>query len=221
MSLIVNKVSLDRSHSFTGQEMSTKKLHIAFWLGLLTCTAALAEPMNVDGYLKQARAFVDLRRYSEAEREYINANIEAEKLGPRSPTLIAVLNELARFYVSQGNWAKAEPLYRRELDLRISLSGRQCPEVAQCKKESAEMYIWEGRYSEAEALLQESIQYWKDSVDVNARNPRANISKDQLAMADCLDDLAKIYRQTSRDIQAKIFEQRSQIIRRNPAEVQF
>lgn len=174
----------------------------------------------MESYLKQARAFIDLKRYSEAEREYINASIQAEKLGPRNPTMIALLDEFANFYVSQGNWAKAEPLFRRELDLRRSLSGDRCPEVAQCKKQVAEMYISEGRYNEAESLLQESVQYWDDVIDQSSRNPRSNSMKERLAMADCLDDLARVYRQTSRVEQARQIEQRSINIRQNPSDVQ-
>jgi len=120
--------------------------------------------------------------------------------------------------VSQGNWAKAEPLFQRELNLRTSLSGDRCPEVAQCKKQFAEMYISEGRYNEAETLLQEALQYWQDVVDQGLNNPRANTSKDRLVMADCLDDLAKIYRQTNRYDQAKQTEQKSLTIRQNPSE---
>jgi tetratricopeptide (TPR) repeat protein len=200
--------------------MSIRKWQIAVCLVLFVCAPALAQPLNVDGYLKQARAFVDLRRYSEAEREYINANIQAEHLGPRNPTLISVLNEFANFYVSQGNFSKAEPLYRRQIDLQTSLSGSQCPEVAQGKKQLAEMYFLEGKYNEAESLLQESLQYWQDSVDRNGNNPRANSAKDRLAIADCCDDLAKIYRQIGRNDQAKEFELRSQNIRQNPTAIQ-
>src|SRR6516162_10155450 len=197
--------------------MRNAKLSITVLLGLVWLPPSLAQPMNVDGYLKQARAFVDLRRYNEAESQYVNAGIQAEKLGPRNPTLISVLDEVANFYVSQGNWAKAEPYFRRELDLRTSLSGSQCPEVAQCKKQMAEMYLSEGRYSEAESLLQETLQYWQDSVDRNYQNPRSNNAKDRLAMADCLDDLAKVYRQTGRLEGAKELEARSLNIRGNPA----
>ena len=191
---------------------------LAFCLLVALCSNAYGQPISVDGHLKQARAFVDLRRYNEAEKEYVNASIEAEKLGPRNPTMIALLDEFANFYVSQGNWARAEPLFRRELDLRKSLSGEQCPEVAQCKKQFAEMYISEGRFYDAESLLQEALQYWEGVVDQNVNNPRANTTKDRLVMADCLDDLAKIYRQTNRYDQAKQIEQRSMTIRQNPSE---
>lgn len=197
-----------------------KTLSIALCALVILGPAALGQPMSVEAYLKQARAFIDLKRYSEAEREYINASIQAEKLGPRNPTMIACLDEFANFYVSQGNWAKAEPLFRRELDLRRSLSGDRCPEVAQCKKQVAEMYISEGRYNEAESLLQESVQYWDDVIDQSSRNPRSNSMKERLAMADCLDDLARVYRQTSRVEQARQIEQRSINIRQNPSDVQ-
>lgn len=199
--------------------MRNAKLSIIVLLGLVCLPPSLAQPMNVDGYLKQARAFVDLRRYNEAESAYTNAKIQAEKLGPRNPTLISVLDEVANFYIAQGNWGKAETSFRRELDLRTSLSGSQCPEVAQCKKQMAEMYISEGIYGEAESLLQDSIQYWQDSVDRN-RDPRANNTKDRLAIADCLDDLARVYRQTGRADGAKELERRSLNIRSNPADLQ-
>jgi len=127
---------------------------------------------------------------------------------------------VARFYVSQGNPGKAEPYFRRELDLRTSLGGNQCPEVALCKRQMGEMYLNEGRYNEAETLLQDSLQYWQDSVDRNYQNPNSNNEKDRLAIADCLDDLAKIYRQTGRLDGAKELERRSLNIRSDPSGVQ-
>ena len=64
-------------------------------------------------------------RYAEAEKAYLLAVAEAEKLGPENRHLALSLNELAAWYHATGRLSEAEPLYRRALTIWEKLSEPQ------------------------------------------------------------------------------------------------
>ena len=56
-------------------------------------------------------------RLDEAEKVSLLALAEAEKFGPEDYRVAVSLNELAALYHSRGRLSKADPLYRRALDI--------------------------------------------------------------------------------------------------------
>src|SRR5438876_7177262 len=66
-------------------------------------------------------------RYAEAERHFLAALQEVEQFGPHDTRLAIVLNNLANLYHTQGNYAQAEPLYQRALEIREEMLGLHTP----------------------------------------------------------------------------------------------
>ena len=67
------------------------------------------------------------------------------------------LNNLAELYLAQGNYAAAEPLFQRSLDIYETALGETHPDVAQSLNNLAELYLAQGNYAAAEPLFQRSL----------------------------------------------------------------
>ena len=68
--------------------------------------------------------------YVEAEKQFKTAISEAGKFGEQDQRLAASLNNLAELYRTQGNYAQAEPLYKRSLAIYEKALGPEHPDVA-------------------------------------------------------------------------------------------
>ena len=66
--------------------------------------------------------------------------------------MAASLNNLAALYVTQGQYAQAEPLYKRSLAIREKALGPDHPDVATSLENMAALYRKTNRAEEAEAL---------------------------------------------------------------------
>ena len=58
-------------------------------------------------------------------------------LGPEHPEVATVLNNLALFYYSQGEYAQAEPLYQRALMIFEKVLGPEHPHIVTVLKNRA------------------------------------------------------------------------------------
>jgi tetratricopeptide (TPR) repeat protein len=96
-------------------------------------------------------------RYGEAVRQLKIALARAEKFGPKDMRLASTLNRLAQVYHDQGEYTKAEPLYRRSLALSERALGPSHPDVAANMNNLATLYRDEGEYTRAEALYRRSL----------------------------------------------------------------
>jgi tetratricopeptide (TPR) repeat protein len=67
------------------------------------------------------------------------------------------LNNLAALYQTQGQYAQAEPLYKRSLAIREKAHGPDHPDVATSLENMAELYGKTGRDKEAEALGKRAV----------------------------------------------------------------
>ncbi len=56
--------------------------------------------------------------------------IREKALGPEHPDTAGSLNNLAVLYRAMGDYAKAEPLYRRALAIREKALGKEHPDTA-------------------------------------------------------------------------------------------
>ena len=88
-----------------------------FWLAFV-----IVEPWDM--YIAAGNAAYQHGNYTEAEKQYAAAIIEAEGFGPEKPRLATSLNNMAALYVAQGRHAEAEPLNKRVLAIRPPMSPR-------------------------------------------------------------------------------------------------
>lgn len=76
----------------------------------------------------------------------------AEQAGPNHPSVATSLNNLALLYDSRGQYAQAEPFYKRSLAIREKALGPNHPDVTVTLKNMAMLYRKIDREEEAEAL---------------------------------------------------------------------
>ena len=74
-----------------------------------------------------------------------------------TPTWPHSLNNLARLYYTQGQYAKAEPLYQRALAIREKALGPEHPDVARASTTWRLLYDTQGQYAKAEPLYQRAL----------------------------------------------------------------
>ena len=66
-------------------------------------------------------------------------SIREKALGPDHPDVATSLNDLASLYDTQGDYAKAEPLYKRSLSIWEKALGPDHPDVATSLNNLAEL----------------------------------------------------------------------------------
>ncbi|MDZ4723273.1 MAG: tetratricopeptide repeat protein, partial [candidate division Zixibacteria bacterium] len=79
-------------------------------------------------------------------------------LGPDHPDVALSLNNLAFLYNTQGQYALAEPLYKRALEIREKALGPDHPNVAGSLENMAALYRATEREKEAEKLEQRAAR---------------------------------------------------------------
>ena len=75
-------------------------------------------------------------------------------LGPAHPEVATILTNLALLYQDQGQYAAAEPLYKRALAIEEKALGPDHPEVATTLNNLASLYRATKRVKQAEVLEQ-------------------------------------------------------------------
>ena len=83
--------------------------------------------------------------------------IQEKALGPDHPAVALNLNNLAELYRAQGQYAKAEPLYKRALSI-LEKTVPNHPNVATTLENMAKLYTKMGRDDEAKKLLARAKQ---------------------------------------------------------------
>jgi len=78
--------------------------------------------------------------------------LREKALGPDHLHVAWSLNGLADLYLKQGQYAQAEPLYKRSLAIREKAFGPDHPDVAQSLESLAKLYRATDRAKEAEVL---------------------------------------------------------------------
>jgi tetratricopeptide (TPR) repeat protein len=63
-----------------------------------------------------------------------------------------------------GDYAKAEPLFKKALETRQKVLGRENPTTAESLNNLAELYRAVGDYAKAEALLKEALEIYQKVV---------------------------------------------------------
>jgi tetratricopeptide (TPR) repeat protein/CHAT domain-containing protein len=86
------------------------------------------------------------------------------KMSPKQRALAAKaapLIDRAGLYHSQGNYAKAEPLYRQALEIRKAVLGENHPDYATSLNNLAYFYYLQGNYAKAEPLCRQALEITK------------------------------------------------------------
>ena len=120
--------------------------------------------------------YEDLVQESEAERAYLRAIEIAESVDLKAPEAVAqAYNNLGRLRHKQGEWADAERLYRRSVEL---LDGRDVQRAIGLAN-LAGVYNDAERYDEAEAVYLESLALFERSVGID--HPQAIVARTTLS----------------------------------------
>ena len=80
----------------------------------------------------------------------------------------AARNNLAEVYRQTGQFAKAEPLYRRSVTILEKALGPTHPEVALALSNLALFFMTTGQYATADTLYQRSLMIFEKSVSPDA-----------------------------------------------------
>ncbi|MEK6643371.1 MAG: tetratricopeptide repeat protein, partial [Planctomycetota bacterium] len=164
-----------------------RHIHSLFAVVVLLCVTpaapCLAQSTLWDVYITDGNQAKDHGQYAKALKLYTLALEEAEKFGPTDPRLATSLNNLAGLYDTQGDYAKAEPLYKRSLAIYEKALGPDHPNVATSLNNLAELYRTQGDYAKAEPLFKRSL-----AIGEKALGP------DHPKVATSLNNLAELYR---------------------------
>ena len=138
------------------------------------------------------------RQYAEAEKQFLAALQEAQKLGPEDPRVGTSLNNLGVLYKTQGKYAEAEPLYQRALAIREKTLGPDNPNLIVNLNNLAMLYEAQGKYAEAEPLYQRAL-----AIDEKA------VTLDGLGLVPDLNNLAVLYDAQGKYAEAEALYQRA------------
>ena len=149
--------------------MNRKLLILMFVCSAMT-NAAFAKTSQWDEYINTGMTAYKEESYSKAEQSFSTALKLAEKFGPQDKRLTKSLDKLASFYREQGIPAKAEPLYKRLLMMKVKALGPSHPDVASAVNNLAEAFEFEGKRTEAEALYKRSLRIQEKTYGSNHPN---------------------------------------------------
>jgi tetratricopeptide (TPR) repeat protein len=116
-------------------------------------------PTETDQLLRRIGEYLLQRGlYYEGERVLLQASVMGEAFaGVDHPTLIPILDTLARSYILQGRYREAELLLQRTLALGERLLGAEDLTVGVSLHRLGRTYHKQGRYSEAQPLLERAL----------------------------------------------------------------
>ena len=154
-------------------------------------------------YLDEGVKAYQTGRYAEAEKLLKLAIAEAEQFGPSDPRLATSLNNLAVLYRTQGDYAKAEPLYKRSLAIFEKALGPEHPDVATSLNNLAALYYTQGDYAKAEPLYKRSL-----AISEKALGPQ------HPSVATSLENYGLLLQATSRPAEAQKLLDRAAAIRK-------
>ena len=117
----------------------------------------------------------------------------------------ARLSEVAALYYNQGQYAKAEPLYQRALEIREKALGPEHPDVATSLNNLAELYRVRGQYAKAEPLYERALAIREKA-----------LSSEHPDLAWSLNSLAALYETQGRYAEAQPPYERALAIGKRP-----
>ena len=164
--------------------------------------AAHAGVAEWEAHIKRGFAEYERGDQPAAEANFASALKEAEAFGEADQRLPLTLNVIGATYLSGGDYARAEPLLKRGLDIRERILGRSHPHVAVSLNNLSMLHSAQGRYAEAEPLLKRAVEIWERSL--GPWHPHVAAS---------LNNLAMLYSAQGKYIQAEAFLKRALDVR--------
>ncbi len=151
-------------------------------------------------YIGLAQLCEDQGRYAQAEEHYNSALAETEtpELLSRRWLLISTSVRVAQFYISQQNYAAAEPFFKRTLEILEKEEPRRDTYLPHHLKEFAKFYQVQERHAAAEELYRRAV-----AVSERCRGP------EDAATVQYLYDLGAFYRATGRHAEAEAIYRRA------------
>ncbi len=125
-------------------------------------------------------------------------------MGDKHPSYATSLNNLAQLYSSQGDYAKAEPLYQKALAIRKEALGAKHPDYATDLNNLAGLYQSQGDYAQAEPLYRQSLAISRDNLELAAA---VQSQRQQLAMLQDLRSSLDAYLSLAPQARASIEQQ--------------
>jgi len=154
----------------------------------LPAGAEAGDEQELDQLREQVHRFYHQGRFDQALPLAVRAlPLARTLLGPRHPTLVGCLNDLALVHLQLGQFTAAEPLLREALETRRQVPGEKHPDYALSLANLGELYREMGRWADAEPLLQQAL----------ALNRQLR-GENHEAVAMDLNNLGLLYHQTGR-----------------------
>lgn len=119
--------------------------------------------------------------YGVAERGYLQALKQAESFGPNDLRVAENLHALVALYSTRGQFAKAEPLFERELRVKEKALGGEHPDVVATVGRLATFYMERGATAKADRLAHLLMTFAEKKV------------KEQQSIKDNFTKLSKYY----------------------------
>lgn len=173
---------------------------------LLGCAALPAHVTGQDARWEQAissgRAAAAARDYQNAQTQFEAALEMAEAWGDQDPRKAETLAQMARFFRSQGDFAKPEVLYRRALAAAAAAWNTDSVEYARHLNEVGRYYHARRKYAEAE-------QYYKQAFIIRVRH----LGREHAEVADSISNLGVLYENRGLLDKAEVYYQHALTIR--------
>jgi CheY-like chemotaxis protein len=207
--LVLTDPTLDKNES----EKLLKRLKtISPSMGVMVISDEMGSPLGADEAITLADSFTQnpSPRFSRIRRGEAFAHLlpDQESLGRVSglPQTVGMWNRLAMLYHSQGDFAAAEPLYKKALKVTAKAVGKNRGEEATILNNLARLYHDESRGVEAEVMYKRSVAIVEKTFGPN--HPK---------LARRLRNLADLYRMEGRHDEATLLFKRVKAIEKSPS----
>ncbi len=159
-------------------------------------------------------------RYAEAANLANDVLIVVEKTpGINDRVVAGVVNNLAIQYYAQGKYNKAEPLYRRAIEIMESATnlGIWHPDIPVYQNNLANLYYAQGKHTNNELLIMQSLETAQWALGAAEKTIGAN----SLVVAECLESISYAHialgnRNEARPLIKRALEIRAQTLDHDP-----
>jgi TonB family protein len=146
---------------------------------------------------------LDLEKYRSKRIKDLEKSLAQKEtqFGPEHQAVATAVRELADEVLNQGNYQKAEPMYKRAIAIQEKHLPGDERELAKTLSKFGELYYLQRKYAEAEPL-------YKEALAINEKYPT-----DNLFLEENMEHYAKLLYVTNRTSQANEFYDRLKEIR--------
>jgi CHAT domain-containing protein/Tfp pilus assembly protein PilF len=152
---------------------------------------------------RRAEALKKALKWQEAASVYEKVVEKAREVyGETHPNTATLANNLALLYQATGQYARAQPLFQRSLEIWEAQRGKDHPDVALALNNLGSLYQLMGQYAKAEPLFQRSLKICE-----------TKLARDHPNVASSLNNLALLYYHMGQYARAEPLYKRSLAIR--------